>query len=104
MRRKDKNAEEKRPRTAFTNDQLDFLRREFDDNKYLTEERRQRLANKLSLTESQIKIWFQNKRAKLKKCSGGKNALALSLIAQGLYKHMPEDEDSNTSKDASMDE
>ena len=94
MRRKDKNPEEKRPRTAFTNEQLDFLRREFESNKYLTEERRQRLAKELNLTESQIKIWFQNKRAKLKKSSGGKNALALSLMAQGLYNHTPSGDDS----------
>ena len=81
------SADEKRPRTAFTNDQLSRLKREFDDNKYLTEERRQSLARQLELNESQIKIWFQNKRAKMKKSSGVRNALALKLMAQGLYNH-----------------
>ncbi|ESO04671.1 hypothetical protein HELRODRAFT_127402, partial [Helobdella robusta] len=77
--------DEKRPRTAFTGDQLARLKREFNENKYLTEERRTCLAKELSLNESQIKIWFQNKRAKMKKASGVKNQLALQLMAQGLY-------------------
>ena len=80
-------ADEKRPRTAFTAAQLDRLKREFDASKYLTEERRQSLAGELQLNESQIKIWFQNKRAKMKKASGVRNQLALQLMAQGLYNH-----------------
>ncbi|CAI5444792.1 unnamed protein product [Caenorhabditis angaria] len=59
--------EEKRPRTAFTSEQLERLKQQFHDNRYLTEKRRQELAHELGLNESQIKIWFQNKRAKLKK-------------------------------------
>ena len=58
----------KRPRTSFNRDQLATLEKEFKSNPYLTELRRQNLAAKLNLQESQIKIWFQNKRAKLKKC------------------------------------
>jgi homeobox protein engrailed len=66
-KRKGQIEEEKRPRTAFTADQLERLKQQFLDNKYLTEKRRQELAHELGLNESQIKIWFQNKRAKLKK-------------------------------------
>jgi len=80
-------SEDKRPRTAFNGTQLTVLRREFDVSRYLTEDRRQRLATELGLHESQIKIWFQNKRAKLKKASGTPNPLALELMAQGLYNH-----------------
>uniref|UniRef100_A0A0N5ADQ4 Homeobox protein engrailed-like n=1 Tax=Syphacia muris TaxID=451379 RepID=A0A0N5ADQ4_9BILA len=79
--------EEKRPRTAFTAEQLRRLKEQFTDNKYLTEKRRQELAHELGLNESQIKIWFQNKRAKLKKASGQRPVLALHLMAQGLYNH-----------------
>lgn len=53
----------------------------------MTEKRRQQLSSELGLNEAQIKIWFQNKRAKLKKSSGVKNPLALQLMAQGLYNH-----------------
>lgn len=51
--------EEKRPRTAFTSEQLSRLKQEFDENRYLTEKRRQDLAQDLKLHENQIKIWFQ---------------------------------------------
>lgn len=77
----------KRPRTAFTSSQLNRLKHEFEKCRYLTGEKRQYLANELRLNESQIKIWFQNKRAKIKKSSGVKNTLALQLMAQGLYNH-----------------
>ncbi|XP_031705977.1 homeobox protein engrailed-2a [Anarrhichthys ocellatus] len=79
--------EDKRPRTAFTAEQLQRLKTEFQTNRYLTEQRRQNLAQELGLNESQIKIWFQNKRAKIKKSTGAKNALALHLMAEGLYNH-----------------
>ena len=81
------NSHSKRPRTAFTGSQLNRLKHEFEKCKYLTGEKRQFLANELKLNESQIKIWFQNKRAKIKKSSGVKNNLALQLMAQGLYNH-----------------
>ncbi|XP_067908074.1 homeobox protein engrailed-2a [Heterodontus francisci] len=86
-KKKTLNKEDKRPRTAFTAEQLQRLKAEFQTNRYLTEQRRQSLAHELSLNESQIKIWFQNKRAKIKKATGSKNTLALHLMAQGLYNH-----------------
>ncbi len=90
-----KSPKDKRPRTAFNAEQLGRLRREFEENRYLTEERRRTLANELGLNENQIKIWFQNKRAKIKKTSGNKGELAQMLAAQGLYNHstIPIDED-----------
>ncbi|XP_036401525.1 homeobox protein engrailed-1-B-like [Megalops cyprinoides] len=87
LKKKKNDKEDKRPRTAFTAEQLQRLKAEFQANRYITEQRRQSLAQELNLNESQIKIWFQNKRAKIKKATGFKNGLALQLMAQGLYNH-----------------
>uniref|UniRef100_A0A5K3EG15 Homeobox domain-containing protein n=1 Tax=Mesocestoides corti TaxID=53468 RepID=A0A5K3EG15_MESCO len=57
----------KRARTAYTQVQLLQLEREFWYNKYLCRPRRIELANSLNLTEKQIKVWFQNRRMKLKR-------------------------------------
>ncbi|CAB1416376.1 unnamed protein product [Pleuronectes platessa] len=87
LKKKKSSKEDKRPRTAFTAEQLQRLKTEFQANRYITEQRRQSLATELNLNESQIKIWFQNKRAKIKKATGYKNGLAMQLMAQGLYNH-----------------
>ncbi|OON23088.1 homeobox domain protein [Opisthorchis viverrini] len=77
----------KRPRTSFTNVQLKRLAKEFEVNRYLDETRRKSLAKELNLRESQVKIWFQNKRAKTKKTCGNEDRLAFQLMAEGLYNH-----------------
>ncbi|XP_060899923.1 homeobox protein engrailed-1-B-like [Labrus mixtus] len=91
--------DDKRPRTAFTAEQLLRLKAEFQKNRYLTEQRRQSLSRDLGLNESQIKIWFQNKRAKIKKTCGNKNALAQHLMEQGLYNHSTSARDDEADSD-----
>ncbi|XP_055380163.1 homeobox protein orthopedia-like, partial [Condylostylus longicornis] len=57
----------KRPRTAFSASQIKALESEFERGKYLSVAKRTALAKQLHLTETQIKIWFQNRRTKWKR-------------------------------------
>ena len=57
----------KRNRTVFTNEQLDKLEFVFSQSKYLVGNERTALAAELNLNETQVKVWFQNRRIKYRK-------------------------------------
>ncbi|XP_034354777.1 homeobox expressed in ES cells 1 [Arvicanthis niloticus] len=57
----------RRPRTAFTQNQVEVLENVFRVNCYPGIDIREDLAQKLNLEEDRIQIWFQNRRAKLKR-------------------------------------
>ncbi|NXJ09052.1 MNX1 protein, partial [Odontophorus gujanensis] len=58
----------RRPRTAFTSQQLLELENQFKLNKYLSRPKRFEVATSLMLTETQqVKIWFQTRRMKWKR-------------------------------------
>ena len=61
----------RRRRTAFSSDQLVKLEREFAGKKYLSLSERSLIARQLRLSEVQVKIWFQNRRAKWKRVKAG---------------------------------
>lgn len=48
----------------FTPQQTQNLERRFSNHKYLSPEDRRKLAMELSLSDRQVKTWFQNRRAK----------------------------------------
>ncbi|CAG5133575.1 unnamed protein product [Candidula unifasciata] len=57
----------KRNRTAFSPSQLLQLEQAFEKNHYVVGQERKALAAKLQLTETQVKVWFQNRRTKHKR-------------------------------------
>lgn len=57
----------RRRRTAFTHAQLQYLERKFRCQKYLSVADRADVAEKLNLSETQVKTWYQNRRTKWKR-------------------------------------
>ncbi|XP_042366933.1 homeobox expressed in ES cells 1-like [Plectropomus leopardus] len=57
----------RRPRTAFTSSQVNVLETVFQVNCYPGIQLREQLAGRLDLDEDRIQIWFQNRRAKLRR-------------------------------------
>jgi len=57
----------RKPRALFSHTQVYELEKRFTVQKYLTAHEREYLAKVLNLTETQVKIWFQNRRYKCKR-------------------------------------
>ncbi|XP_055709251.1 homeobox protein B-H1-like [Phlebotomus papatasi] len=69
---------QRKARTAFTDHQLQTLEKSFERQKYLSVQDRMELANKLGLSDTQVKTWYQNRRTKWKR----QTAVGLELLAE----------------------
>ncbi|XP_078530610.1 homeobox protein not2-like [Lissotriton helveticus] len=89
----------KRVRTVFTPDQLERLEQEFLKQQYMVGTERVQLAATLRLTETQVKVWFQNRRIKWRKQSLEQKKAKLSKY--GVLP--PASEDQSEDKDSDYD-
>ncbi|KAK0417618.1 hypothetical protein QR680_013112 [Steinernema hermaphroditum] len=89
----------RKPRTIYSSSQLAQLQQRFKKTQYLALPERAELANELGLTQTQVKIWFQNRRSKAKKM--GKNGVP----GGGSYdaEHGSDDEDGSDGERSSVE-
>lgn len=72
----------KKARTTFTGRQIFELEKLFEVKKYLSSGERADMAKLLNVTETQVKIWFQNRRTKWKKKDNVTNAEVAEMKQQ----------------------
>ena len=63
----------RKPRVLFSQTQVYELERRFKQQRYLSAPEREQMASVLKLTSQQVKIWFQNRRYKMKRQSQDKS-------------------------------
>ncbi|KAM9726614.1 uncharacterized protein ACNS7B_017503 [Menidia menidia] len=63
----ERDGAQRRVRTKFSPEQISKLEKIFSKHKYLDSGERVKTAQKLNLTETQVRTWFQNRRMKLKR-------------------------------------
>ncbi|GMT05799.1 hypothetical protein PENTCL1PPCAC_27973, partial [Pristionchus entomophagus] len=75
----------KKTRTVFSRYQVGQLEHMFDLKRYLSSNERAALAQKLSLTETQVKIWFQNRRNKFKRQATVEESASMHLQRSSIF-------------------
>ncbi|XP_059487178.1 homeobox protein Nkx-6.2-like [Neocloeon triangulifer] len=72
----DKDPKKKHTRPTFSGQQIFALEKTFEQTKYLAGPERAKLAFALNMSESQVKVWFQNRRTKWRKRHAAEMATA----------------------------
>ncbi|XP_034402885.1 homeobox protein Nkx-6.1 [Cyclopterus lumpus] len=106
----DKDGKRKHTRPTFSGQQIFALEKTFEQTKYLAGPERARLAYSLAMTESQVKVWFQNRRTKWRKKHAAEMATAKKKQdsdaerLKGTSDNEDEDEDYNKPLDPNSDD
>ncbi|XP_007525089.1 homeobox protein Nkx-6.1 [Erinaceus europaeus] len=106
----DKDGKRKHTRPTFSGQQIFALEKTFEQTKYLAGPERARLAYSLGMTESQVKVWFQNRRTKWRKKHAAEMATAKKKQdseterLKGASENEEEDEDYNRPLDPNSDD
>ncbi|NXR54238.1 NOBOX protein, partial [Hippolais icterina] len=69
----------KRPRTFYSAEQLEELEKMFQEDPYPDSEKRREIAAAVGVAPQRVLVWFQNRRAKLRKLE------KLSIKGSGKY-------------------
>ncbi|EHH25864.1 hypothetical protein EGK_15714 [Macaca mulatta] len=106
----DKDGKRKHTRPTFSGQQIFALEKTFEQTKYLAGPERARLAYSLGMTESQVKVWFQNRRTKWRKKHAAEMATAKKKQdseterLKGASENDEEDDDYNKPLDPNSDD
>ncbi|TDH02435.1 hypothetical protein EPR50_G00173550 [Perca flavescens] len=106
----DKDGKRKHTRPTFSGQQIFALEKTFEQTKYLAGPERARLAYSLGMTESQVKVWFQNRRTKWRKKHAAEMATAKKKQdseterLKGTSDNEDEDDDYNKPLDPNSDD